>query len=178
MSVERRYKKLPLPKIASPITYRRFHLSFNAESPQKSGNGKNNTSSFSVATERTPTVCRPSSPDAPEPIWLHWLHFPSPHFLLRTLSLSHPVFHRSALIVACVPSSHSPTATLQSTNTQTQSSSSSSGDGSLFRQRGSQAAQPDETGRVPPYVDFSQFYSLWGSDHSDGQSAQAGLGPQ
>ncbi|KAM3624380.1 uncharacterized protein V6R79_022717 [Siganus canaliculatus] len=72
----------------------------------------------------------------------------------------------------------SPTATLQSTNTQTQSSSSSSGDGSLFRQRGSQAAQPDETGRVPPYVDFTQFYRLWGSDHSDGQSAQGGLGPQ
>uniref|UniRef100_A0A8P4K120 TGF-beta-activated kinase 1 and MAP3K7-binding protein 1 n=1 Tax=Dicentrarchus labrax TaxID=13489 RepID=A0A8P4K120_DICLA len=72
----------------------------------------------------------------------------------------------------------SPTATLQSTNTQTQSSSSSSGDGSLFRQRGSQAAQPDETGRVPPYVDFSQFYRLWGSDHSDGQSTQGGLGPQ
>ncbi|XP_029013875.1 TGF-beta-activated kinase 1 and MAP3K7-binding protein 1 isoform X2 [Betta splendens] len=72
----------------------------------------------------------------------------------------------------------SPTATLQSTNTQTQSSSSSSGDGSLFRQRGSQAAQPDETGRVPPYVDFSQFYRLWGSDHNDGQSTQGGLGPQ
>ncbi|KAK1886494.1 TGF-beta-activated kinase 1 and MAP3K7-binding protein 1, partial [Dissostichus eleginoides] len=67
----------------------------------------------------------------------------------------------------------SPTATLQSTNTQTQSSSSSSGDGSLFRQRGSQAAQPDETGRVPPYVDFTQFYRLWGSDHSEG----GGLGP-
>uniref|UniRef100_A0AAX7SX17 TGF-beta-activated kinase 1 and MAP3K7-binding protein 1 n=1 Tax=Astatotilapia calliptera TaxID=8154 RepID=A0AAX7SX17_ASTCA len=65
------------------------------------------------------------------------------------------------------PGSQSPTATLQSTNTQTQSSSSSSGDGSLFRQRGSQAAQPDETGRVPPYVDFSQFYRLWGSDHGD-----------
>ncbi|KTF74496.1 hypothetical protein cypCar_00048055, partial [Cyprinus carpio] len=63
----------------------------------------------------------------------------------------------------------SPTATLQSTNTHTQSSSSSSGDGSLFRQRGSQAAQPDETGRVPPYVDFTQFYRLWGSDHSEGQ---------
>ncbi|XP_062292548.1 TGF-beta-activated kinase 1 and MAP3K7-binding protein 1 isoform X2 [Scomber scombrus] len=72
----------------------------------------------------------------------------------------------------------SPTATLQSTNTQTQSSSSSSGDGSLFRQRGSQAAQPDETGRVPPYVDFSQFYRLWGTDHSDSQSSQGGLGPQ
>uniref|UniRef100_A0A667WUZ4 TGF-beta-activated kinase 1 and MAP3K7-binding protein 1 n=1 Tax=Myripristis murdjan TaxID=586833 RepID=A0A667WUZ4_9TELE len=76
------------------------------------------------------------------------------------------------------PGSQSPTATLQSTNTQTQSSSSSSGDGSLFRQRGSQAAQPDETGRVPPYVDFSQFYRLWGTDHSDGQSTQGGLGPQ
>ncbi|XP_076147688.1 TGF-beta-activated kinase 1 and MAP3K7-binding protein 1 [Alosa pseudoharengus] len=72
----------------------------------------------------------------------------------------------------------SPTATLQSTNTQTQSSSSSSGDGSLFRQRGSQAAQPDETGRVPPYVDFTEFYQLWGSDHSDGQITQGGLGPQ
>lgn len=76
------------------------------------------------------------------------------------------------------PGSQSPTATLQSTNTQTQSSSSSSGGGSLFCQRGSQAAQPDETGRVPPYVDFSQFYRLWGSDHSDGQSTQGGLGPQ
>ncbi|XP_072240743.1 TGF-beta-activated kinase 1 and MAP3K7-binding protein 1 isoform X5 [Leuresthes tenuis] len=76
------------------------------------------------------------------------------------------------------PGSQSPTATLQSTNTQTQSSSSSSGDGSLFRQRGSQAAQPDETGRVPPYVDFSQFYRLWASDNSDGQSTQGGLGPQ
>ncbi|XP_050969503.1 TGF-beta-activated kinase 1 and MAP3K7-binding protein 1 [Labeo rohita] len=72
----------------------------------------------------------------------------------------------------------SPTATLQSTNTHTQSSSSSSGDGSLFRQRGSQAAQPDETGRVPPYVDFTQFYRLWGSDHSDGQGLSADLGPQ
>ncbi|KAM6940055.1 TGF-beta-activated kinase 1 and MAP3K7-binding protein 1 isoform 2-T2 [Xenentodon cancila] len=79
---------------------------------------------------------------------------------------------------SALPSSQSPTATLQSTNTQTQSSSSSSGDGSLFRQRGSQAAQPDETGRVPPYVDFSQFYRLWGSDHSDSQSTQGGLGPQ
>ncbi|KAM8843157.1 TGF-beta-activated kinase 1 and MAP3K7-binding protein 1 isoform 2-T2 [Synchiropus picturatus] len=76
------------------------------------------------------------------------------------------------------PGSQSPTATLQSTNTQTQSSSSSSGDGSLFRQRGSQAVQPDETGRVPPYVDFSQFYRLWGTDHGDGQSTQGGLGPQ
>ncbi|XP_039512525.1 TGF-beta-activated kinase 1 and MAP3K7-binding protein 1 isoform X2 [Pimephales promelas] len=68
----------------------------------------------------------------------------------------------------------SPTATLQSTNTHTQSSSSSSGDGSLFRR--SQAAQPDETGRVPPYVDFSQFYRLWGMDHSDGPSGE--MGPQ
>ncbi|XP_067314683.1 TGF-beta-activated kinase 1 and MAP3K7-binding protein 1 isoform X4 [Pseudorasbora parva] len=85
----------------------------------------------------------------------------------------------------------SPTATLQSTNTHTQSSSShthtqsssshthtqssssSSGDGSLFRRSGSQLAQPDETGRVPPYVDFSQFYRLWGMDHSEGE-----LGPQ
>uniref|UniRef100_A0A8C2GQK4 TGF-beta activated kinase 1/MAP3K7 binding protein 1 n=1 Tax=Cyprinus carpio TaxID=7962 RepID=A0A8C2GQK4_CYPCA len=72
----------------------------------------------------------------------------------------------------------SPTATLQSTNTHTQSSSSSSGDGSLFRQRGSQAAQPDETGRVPPYVDFTQFYRLWGSDHSEGQGLSGDLGPQ
>ncbi|KAM9818468.1 TGF-beta-activated kinase 1 and MAP3K7-binding protein 1 isoform 2-T2 [Syngnathus typhle] len=73
----------------------------------------------------------------------------------------------------------SPTATLQSTNTQTQSSSSSSGDGSLFRQRGSQAAQPDETGRVPPYVDFTQFYRLWGGgEHGEGQMAQGVPGPQ
>ncbi|XP_016119970.1 TGF-beta-activated kinase 1 and MAP3K7-binding protein 1-like, partial [Sinocyclocheilus grahami] len=72
----------------------------------------------------------------------------------------------------------SPTATLQSTNTHTQSSSSSSGDGSLFRQRGSQAAQPDETGRVPPYVDFTQFYRLWGSDHGEGQGLSGDLGPQ
>ena len=71
----------------------------------------------------------------------------------------------------------SPTATLQSSNTQTQSSSSSSGDGgSLFRQRGSQAVQPDETGRVPPYVDFTHFYRLWGMDHGD--ATQGGLGPQ
>ncbi|XP_035993248.1 TGF-beta-activated kinase 1 and MAP3K7-binding protein 1 isoform X1 [Fundulus heteroclitus] len=76
------------------------------------------------------------------------------------------------------PGSQSPTATLQSTNTQTQSSSSSSGDGSLFRQRGSQAAQPDETGRVPPYVDFSQFYRLWGADNSDSRGPLGGLGPQ
>ncbi|XP_076871845.1 TGF-beta-activated kinase 1 and MAP3K7-binding protein 1-like isoform X1 [Brachyhypopomus gauderio] len=66
----------------------------------------------------------------------------------------------------------SPTATLQSTNTQTQSSSSSSGDGSLFHRRGSQPALPDETGRVPPYVDFTHFYRLWGAEQSDG------LGPQ
>uniref|UniRef100_A0A3B4B8D7 TGF-beta-activated kinase 1 and MAP3K7-binding protein 1 n=1 Tax=Periophthalmus magnuspinnatus TaxID=409849 RepID=A0A3B4B8D7_9GOBI len=80
------------------------------------------------------------------------------------------------------PGSQSPTTTLQSTNTHTQSSSSSSGDGSLFRQRGSQAAQPDETGRVPPYVDFSHFYRLWGNEHgdlpSDLTSAPGGLGPQ
>nr|XP_023652622.1 TGF-beta-activated kinase 1 and MAP3K7-binding protein 1 isoform X3 [Paramormyrops kingsleyae] len=67
------------------------------------------------------------------------------------------------------PTGQSPTATLQSTNTNThtQSSSSSSGDGSLFRQRGRQAAQPDETGRVPPYVDFTQFYKLWGGEHCE-----------
>ncbi|XP_072318682.1 TGF-beta-activated kinase 1 and MAP3K7-binding protein 1 [Eucyclogobius newberryi] len=80
------------------------------------------------------------------------------------------------------PGSQSPTTTLQSTNTQTQSSSSSSGDGSLFRQRGSQAAQPDETGRVPPYVDFSHFYHLWGNEHADLPSDLptdlATLGPQ
>lgn len=68
----------------------------------------------------------------------------------------------------------SPTATLQS-NTHTQSSSSSSGDGSLFRQRASQAAQPDETGRVPPYVDFTQFYQMWSTEHSEGTR---GPGPQ
>lgn len=72
----------------------------------------------------------------------------------------------------------SPTATLQSTNTHTQSSSSSSGDGTLFRQPTSQAAQPDETGRVPPYVDFTQFYQLWGKEHGEGIGGQSGLGPQ
>uniref|UniRef100_A0A8K9X2W8 TGF-beta-activated kinase 1 and MAP3K7-binding protein 1 n=1 Tax=Oncorhynchus mykiss TaxID=8022 RepID=A0A8K9X2W8_ONCMY len=77
----------------------------------------------------------------------------------------------------------SPTTTLHSTNNQTtQSSSSSSGDGgSLFRWVARQAVQPDKTGRVPPYVDFTQFYRLWGSDHGDflgTQGASAGLGPQ
>lgn len=120
-------------------------------------------------------------------LWLHfflpWPSFPPPATTIMlpffSLCLLQPILDlRSTLIALSVSSSQSPSATLQSTNTQTQSSSSSSGDGSLFRQRGSQAAQPDETGRVPPYVDFTQFYSLWGSDHSDGQSAQAGLGPQ
>ncbi|XP_026111906.1 TGF-beta-activated kinase 1 and MAP3K7-binding protein 1 isoform X1 [Carassius auratus] len=82
------------------------------------------------------------------------------------------------LCVCAPPLSQSPTATLQSSTTHTQSSSSSSGDGSLFRQRGSQAAQPDETGPVPPYVDFTQFYRLWGSDHSEGQGLSGDLGPQ
>ncbi|KAI9529081.1 hypothetical protein NQZ68_013388 [Dissostichus eleginoides] len=93
---------------------------------------------------------------------------------LFSFSTSPPPPLPSSSSLLFLPSSQSPTATLQSTNTQTQSSSSSSGDGSLFRQRGSQAAQPDETGRVPPYVDFTQFYRLWGSDHSEG----GGLGPQ
>ncbi|XP_066563253.1 TGF-beta-activated kinase 1 and MAP3K7-binding protein 1 isoform X2 [Amia ocellicauda] len=71
----------------------------------------------------------------------------------------------------------SPTVTLQSSSTHTQSSSSSSGDGgSLFRQRGSQAAQPDETGRVEPYVDFTDFYRLWSAEHSDGPGGGAGAG--
>ncbi|XP_028670956.1 TGF-beta-activated kinase 1 and MAP3K7-binding protein 1 isoform X1 [Erpetoichthys calabaricus] len=70
----------------------------------------------------------------------------------------------------------SPTATLQSNNTQTQSSSSSSGDGSLFRHRGSQALQPDENGRVEPYVDFSEFYRLWSNEHQDASAIV--LGPQ
>ncbi len=89
-----------------------------------------------------------------------------------------PLSDPAPLRVYAPPLSQSPTATLQSTNTHTQSSSSSSGDGSLFRQRGSQAAQPDETGRVPPYVDFTQFYRLWGSDHSEGQGLSGDLGPQ
>ncbi|KAG7222510.1 hypothetical protein INR49_004583 [Caranx melampygus] len=110
-----------------------------------------------------PTLIPVSSPSSALPI--------HPPFSTSTTS-------SSSSSTSALPSSQSPTATLQSTNTQTQSSSSSSGDGSLFRQRGSQAAQPDETGRVPPYVDFSQFYRLWGSDHSDGQSTQGGLGPQ
>ncbi|KAI4788418.1 hypothetical protein KUCAC02_035863, partial [Chaenocephalus aceratus] len=50
-----------------------------------------------------------------------------------------------------------PTATLQSTQHSDPELQLQLGDGSLFRQRGSQAAQPDETGRVPPYVDFTPF---------------------
>nr|XP_033785376.1 TGF-beta-activated kinase 1 and MAP3K7-binding protein 1 isoform X2 [Geotrypetes seraphini] len=60
----------------------------------------------------------------------------------------------------------SPTVTLQSTNTHTQSSSSSS-DGGLFRSRPSHSLQPDEDGRVEPYVDFSEFYRLWNMDHGE-----------
>lgn len=62
----------------------------------------------------------------------------------------------------------SPSATLQSTNTHTQSSSSSS-DGGLFRTRPSPSLQPDEDGRVEPYVDFTEFYRLWNKDHGDPQ---------
>ncbi|XP_020838298.1 TGF-beta-activated kinase 1 and MAP3K7-binding protein 1 isoform X2 [Phascolarctos cinereus] len=60
----------------------------------------------------------------------------------------------------------SPTMTLQSTNTHTQSSSSSS-DGGLFRTRPSHSLQPDEDGRVEPYVDFAEFYRLWNMDHGE-----------
>uniref|UniRef100_G3WNZ9 TGF-beta-activated kinase 1 and MAP3K7-binding protein 1 n=1 Tax=Sarcophilus harrisii TaxID=9305 RepID=G3WNZ9_SARHA len=60
----------------------------------------------------------------------------------------------------------SPTMTLQSTNTHTQSSSSSS-DGGLFRTRSSHSLQPDEDGRVEPYVDFAEFYRLWNMDHGE-----------
>ncbi|XP_042200942.1 TGF-beta-activated kinase 1 and MAP3K7-binding protein 1 [Callorhinchus milii] len=66
--------------------------------------------------------------------------------------------------------SQSPTATLQSTTTHTQSSSSSSGDGHghLFhRHRLPQTLQPDEDGRVEPYVDFLEFYRLWTVDHGE-----------
>lgn len=69
---------------------------------------------------------------------------------------------------ACVLSlpSQSPTVTLQSTNTHTQSSSSSS-DGGLFRSRPTHSLQPDEDGRVEPYVDFAEFYRLWNMDHGE-----------
>lgn len=103
---------------------------------------------------------------------------PDPAPVLTCASDPAPHPDPTPLSVCAPPISQSPTATLQSTNTHTQSSSSSSGDGSLFRQRGSQAAQPDETGRVPPYVDFSQFYRLWGMDHSDGQGLSGEMGPQ
>lgn len=66
--------------------------------------------------------------------------------------------------------SQSPTATLQSTNTHTHSSSSSSGDGQghLFhRHRLPHTLQPDQDGRVEPYVDFLEFYRLWTVDHSE-----------
>lgn len=62
--------------------------------------------------------------------------------------------------------SQSPTVTLQSTNTHTQSSSSSS-DGGLFRSRPTHSLQPDEDGRVEPYVDFAEFYRLWNMDHGE-----------
>ncbi|TRY58428.1 hypothetical protein DNTS_002056 [Danionella cerebrum] len=72
------------------------------------------------------------------------------------------------------PTGPSPWTTLQGSLSCTQSSSSSSGDGSLFRQRAS-LPQADETGRVPPYIDFTSFYRLWGSEHCEGAAEP---GPQ
>nr|XP_020665801.1 TGF-beta-activated kinase 1 and MAP3K7-binding protein 1 isoform X3 [Pogona vitticeps] len=76
--------------------------------------------------------------------------------------------HSSATLDEATPTltNQSPTVTLQSTNTHTQSSSSSS-DGGLFRSRPSHSLQPDEDGRVEPYVDFAEFYRLWNMDHSE-----------
>ncbi|CAI5785994.1 TGF-beta-activated kinase 1 and MAP3K7-binding protein 1 isoform X2 [Podarcis muralis] len=76
--------------------------------------------------------------------------------------------HSSSTLDEATPTltNQSPTVTLQSTNTHTQSSSSSS-DGGLFRSRPSHSLQPDEDGRVEPYVDFAEFYRLWNMDHSE-----------
>uniref|UniRef100_A0A8C4VAV1 TGF-beta activated kinase 1 (MAP3K7) binding protein 1 n=1 Tax=Falco tinnunculus TaxID=100819 RepID=A0A8C4VAV1_FALTI len=74
--------------------------------------------------------------------------------------------HSSSTLDEATPTltNQSPTVTLQSTNTHTQSSSSSS-DGGLFRSRPTHSLQPDEDGRVEPYVDFAEFYRLWNMDH-------------
>ncbi|XP_068108213.1 TGF-beta-activated kinase 1 and MAP3K7-binding protein 1 [Hyperolius riggenbachi] len=74
--------------------------------------------------------------------------------------------HSSSTLDGATPTMQSPSATLQSTNTHTQSSSSSS-DGGLFRSRPSPSLQPDEDGRVEPYVDFTEFYRLWNMEHGD-----------
>ncbi|XP_077308449.1 TGF-beta-activated kinase 1 and MAP3K7-binding protein 1 isoform X2 [Lithobates pipiens] len=74
--------------------------------------------------------------------------------------------HSSSTLDGATPTMQSPSATLQSTNTHTQSSSSSS-DGGLFRTRPSVSLQPDEDGRVEPYVDFTEFYRLWNMEHGD-----------
>ncbi|XP_073448651.1 TGF-beta-activated kinase 1 and MAP3K7-binding protein 1 isoform X2 [Aquarana catesbeiana] len=74
--------------------------------------------------------------------------------------------HSSSTLDGATPTLQSPSATLQSTNTHTQSSSSSS-DGGLFRTRPSVSLQPDEDGRVEPYVDFTEFYRLWNMEHGD-----------
>ncbi|XP_073182880.1 TGF-beta-activated kinase 1 and MAP3K7-binding protein 1 isoform X2 [Lepidochelys kempii] len=76
--------------------------------------------------------------------------------------------HSSSTLDEATPTltNQSPTVTLQSTNTHTQSSSSSS-DGGLFRSRPSHSLQPDEDGRVEPYVDFAEFYRLWNMDHGE-----------
>ncbi|CAJ0931377.1 unnamed protein product [Ranitomeya imitator] len=74
--------------------------------------------------------------------------------------------HTSSTLDGTTPTMQSPSATLQSTNTHTQSSSSSS-DGGLFRTRPSPSLQPDEDGRVEPYVDFTEFYRLWSMEHGD-----------
>ncbi|XP_029446047.1 LOW QUALITY PROTEIN: TGF-beta-activated kinase 1 and MAP3K7-binding protein 1 [Rhinatrema bivittatum] len=76
--------------------------------------------------------------------------------------------HSSSTMDEITPTltNQSPTVTLQSTNTHTQSSSSSS-DGGLFRSRPSHSLQPDEDGRVEPYVDFTEFYRLWNMDHGE-----------
>ncbi|KAL2309195.1 hypothetical protein Nmel_005379 [Mimus melanotis] len=76
--------------------------------------------------------------------------------------------HSSSTLDEATPTltNQSPTVTLQSTNTHTQSSSSSS-DGGLFRSRPTHSLQPDEDGRVEPYVDFAEFYRLWNMDHGE-----------
>lgn len=78
--------------------------------------------------------------------------------------------HSSSTLDEVTPTltNQSPTVTLQSTNTNTHTqSSSSSSDGGLFRSRPSHSLQPDQDGRVEPYVDFTEFYCLWNKDHGE-----------
>ncbi|KTF85386.1 hypothetical protein cypCar_00037689 [Cyprinus carpio] len=76
----------------------------------------------------------------------------------------------------------SPTATLQSiqhTTTHSRVQAPARGDGTpVSGQTEQSGGQPDETGRVPPYIRLHTVLPLWGSDHSEGQGLSGDLGPQ